>query len=60
MTAPTQYGCYNRPPYRDSYTATGGHKPIPHVLSRTCQYRHTALGQADAKCLGCCWREGVA
>ena len=55
-----KYGCWQRHPYAYVYYPTGGSKPIPHVLSRDCQYRHTALGKADPKCLGCVWRRGVA
>jgi hypothetical protein len=59
MTAPV-YGCFNRHPYATSYLPTGGSTPIPHVLSTSCQYRHTALGQADPKSTGCSWRVEVA
>jgi hypothetical protein len=50
-------GCHNRPPFKDEYFSTGGTKPIPHVLSRYCQYTHTELGQGDVKCFGCKHRE---
>jgi len=60
MTAAPFYGCHNRKPYAASYLPTGGSKPIPHVLSTSCQYRHTELGKADQKCTGCSWRVEVA
>lgn len=51
------YGCHNRAPFRPYYLPTGAPDTeqyrIPHVFTRECQYRHTALGKADPKCAGC-------
>ena len=58
------YGCYNRPAYRevlpvqdgyylDGVTRTPRLTAVRHVLSKTCQYTHSALGQADSGCQGC-------
>lgn len=62
------YGCHNRPAYtqhvlvQDGWAedASLGHlsrRPvmttIPFVMSKDCQYTHTALGQADPGCVGC-------
>lgn len=55
MSAPV-YGCHNRQPFGQVYFATGGLKPIPHVMTRECQYRKTELGKVDPKCDGCRWR----
>lgn len=64
------YGCYNRAPYA---AATGarylrvniygdgafvGDAYVFNRLSKTCQYTLSALGAADAGCLGCTWRRG--
>jgi len=38
------YGCHNRP-------------PITTFGAPTCQYTNSALGQADARCIGCKERE---
>jgi hypothetical protein len=48
-----KYGCYNRKPFHNYYHATGGDKPIPHVLTTDCRYTHTELGKFDPKCDGC-------
>jgi hypothetical protein len=29
----------------------------PFRMSQLCEYRHTDLGKADARCVGCKWRE---
>jgi hypothetical protein len=47
-----KYGCYNRKPFNNYYHATGGDKPIPHVLTTDCRYTHTELGKSDPKCDG--------
>ena len=51
------YGCHNRQPYRAYYLPTGAPDTpayrIPHVLTTTCQYTFTTLGQADPKCHHC-------
>jgi hypothetical protein len=57
MTEQKTYGCHNRPPFAPFYYATGGRQPIPHVMTRDCQYRKTDLGKADPKCEGCKHRE---
>lgn len=41
-----KYGCHNRAPYKE-----------PHCMSPNCEYTKTELGQADARCVGCKWRE---
>ena len=46
-------GCHNRAPFKPHYFATGSDKPIPHVMTTDCQYRHTDLGKADPKCTDC-------
>jgi hypothetical protein len=62
------YGCYNRPAYREVSPAQDGYyldgvtrtprlTAVRHVLSRDCQYTHSALGQADAGCQGCKHRQ---
>lgn len=66
MTAP--YACHNRPPFvrellaQDGWITWGQSRApvmvkIPFVNSRECQYRHTDLGKADARCDGCTWRD---
>lgn len=41
-----KYGCHNRAPYKE-----------PHRMSPNCEYTKTELGKADARCVGCKWRE---
>lgn len=41
-----RYGCHNRAPYKE-----------PHRMSPNCEYTKTDLGKADARCVGCKWRE---
>lgn len=41
-----KYGCHNRAPYKE-----------PHRMSPNCEYTKTDLGKADARCVGCKWRE---
>ena len=41
-----KYGCHNRAPYKE-----------PIRMSPVCEYTKTDLGQADARCDGCKWRE---
>lgn len=48
-----KYGCHNRAPFNAHYFATGSDKPIPHAMTKDCQYRFTDLGKADPKCDGC-------
>lgn len=61
------YGCYNRPEYQtilkmqdgwymDGYTRTPRMQAVPFQMSTECQYTHTYLGQADARCIDCRWR----
>lgn len=58
------YACHNRPAFRsilpmqagyyvDGYTRTPRLVPVPFRMSPACQYTHTQLGQADARCSGC-------
>lgn len=51
------YGCHDRAPFAPHHLPTGAPDTpqyrIPHVFTRDCRYRHTALGKADAKCSGC-------
>lgn len=61
------YGCHNREPLRDEAVVQSGwarlnNRPIVEArymevisdpMSKDCQYTHSALGQADAKCEGC-------
>ena len=59
-----KYGCFNRPQYRnmlpvqdgwwmDGQTRVAKMVPSSFRMSAECQYTHTALGQADPKCVGC-------
>jgi len=50
-------GCFNREPFKPYYYATGGNKPIPHVLSKDCEYKHSNIGKTDPKCDGCKHKE---
>ena len=64
------YGCYNRKPHSEatfhySFYAWGSqgsqvfsrlHR-VDNRNSRDCQYTKTVLGQADAGCVGCKWRD---
>jgi hypothetical protein len=58
------YGCYNRTPHAARYYCTGQTEPYGTLKSlanrgtRDCQYTKTALGAADAGCVGCSWRRG--
>lgn len=64
----SQYGCYNRPPFRPAFVAQDGwyvpghkHKPnkspeftsVPFRMSEDCNYTLTSLGRVDAHCAGC-------
>jgi len=61
------YGCYNRKPYLKATAHTHlihwGTKVwaervlLPNRGSRECQYTQTVLGQQDAGCVGCAWRD---
>ncbi len=65
------YGCHNREPFRETVMVQDGwtqSKPeassrlprmvaTPFRMSQLCEYRHTDLGKADARCVGCKWRE---
>lgn len=54
------YGCYNRPPLRDSVTVFDGYcnqdrtepftRVIPDPMSRECQY---TISTPDPQCAGC-------
>lgn len=59
-----KYGCHSRPPlktraivadgfFMDGTTRTPKMISISDPMTKTCQYTHTALGAADAKCAGC-------
>jgi hypothetical protein len=61
------HGCFNRESFKpvlrvqDGWMEFGStRKPvirsIPFRMTGECQYTHTELGQADAKCIGCNWR----
>lgn len=66
-------GCYNHPPYRESYPAQDGYYPsepgmppariqrmveVPHRMTTGCQYTLDPLvGMHDEKCKGCVWRK---
>lgn len=63
----TPYGCHNRQPFRPTYRVedrdSHGYRvlrELPHFGRPDCAYTHTALGQADARCLGCNWRVSAA
>ena len=61
MTAPAPvHGCHNRPPYKPVTELRDHHGRLvaswPFRMATDCQYTHTALGQADARCHGCSWR----
>lgn len=60
----TLYGCHNHSPFRTSFPAQDGWfmdgvtrvarmVPVPFRMAKDCQYTHTALGAADARCVGC-------
>ena len=61
------YGCYNRKPHLRATAHTrlihwgtkvwAERELIPNRGERLCQYTKTALGQADAGCVGCYWRD---
>lgn len=63
------YGCYNRAPFKESFWADDKeYKPgggpthamkvkVPFRMSPPCMYRHTELGKADPKCVGCIWKD---
>lgn len=62
------YGCKDRPAFRTVFPAQDGYfldgvtraprlVPVRFRMNPACQYTHTELGQADAKCTGCCHRE---
>ena len=61
------YGCFNRKPFVEHYTVFGASSTQPGLVSATfpfrlardCQYTKSALGQADAGCVGCKHRENV-
>lgn len=65
----TPYGCHNRAPFRtvqpmqagwyvDGFTRTPRMEAVPFRMNPACQYTHTELGQADARCAGCKHRAG--
>lgn len=68
MTTPAPVnGCHNRKPfktitpmqdgwYMDGVTRTPRMVAVPFRMSPECNYTHTDLGQADARCQGCSWR----
>lgn len=39
--------------YVDGYTRTPRLVPVPFRMNPACQYTHTQLGQADARCSEC-------
>lgn len=58
------YACHNRPAFRahlkvqDGYWDDGLQRipkltSIPFRMALDCQYTHTVLGAADARCVGC-------
>lgn len=60
----SKYGCFDRPPLRtqvvvqagffmDGVTRTPRMVSTPNPMTKDCQYTHTTIGQADAKCQGC-------
>lgn len=61
------YGCHNREEFKDMtitstvFDAEGVARKheeiIPFKMSRMCEYTKTDLGQVDARCIGCKWRE---
>ena len=66
------YGCFNRAPYKPALMVQDGYHEhrdehiaarvplmieVPFRMSEHCNYTHTALGQADQRCIGCKWRE---
>lgn len=64
----TVYGCHNRAPLKTEAVVRAGSVPvgrnvmamsvktIPDPMTKHCNYTHTELGQADAKCEGCMHR----
>jgi hypothetical protein len=63
----SQYGCFNRAPFRESmpvqagwycdgHTRTPRMQPSPFRMARECQFTLTELGQTDPKCDGCKWK----
>ena len=64
---PKKNGCHNRAPYKsflpvqdgwymDGHSRTPRMVSVPFRMDPNCNYTHTELGQADARCLGCRWR----
>lgn len=60
----TPYSCFNRAPYRSHLKVVDGYwddglqriaklASVPFRMNPACQYTHTALGAADARCVGC-------
>lgn len=54
-TAAPLNGCHNRPPFK-AIMMVADRVKIPFRMAPDCRYTHTALGQADQRCRGCCWR----
>lgn len=62
MTTPApKNGCFNRAPYKatNDLRDLNGRvvTSIPFRMAQDCQFTKTELGQADAKCVGCSWRQ---
>lgn len=67
------YGCHNRAPFKATLQVQDGWagvvlgdgtpsrapamKTVPFRNVPDCQYKDTDLGKADARCVGCCWRD---
>lgn len=53
----TQYGCHNRPPFKQSTELRDHHGRLvsswPAAMNPECQYTHTELGKSDPRCEGC-------
>lgn len=63
MTA-RRNGCHDRAPYLPGTALVDHHGRLvdsfPFRMAPDCQYTKTELGQADAGCLGCRWRQGAS
>jgi len=66
------YGCHNRAPLKDKAVVQAGwHRiihphtearvitTIPDPMTKDCQYTHSDLGHADARCAGCRHKAGL-
>lgn len=70
MTVSKPYACFDRLPFRTSLKVQDGYwddglqripklTSVPFRMEFSCQYRHTELGKADARCEGCTWKTGL-